>query len=188
MTEYGPAPKIHEAQDVILAAIRRGTSYESAAQSAGVSYRTLRRWLKRGEDELERVAERRGRRVKKREAAYVAFHQKFQQAKAQGELSLADVILTAAEGGDVIRETSITEIVRDGQVVEKRTAKTERTKAQDWRAAAFMLERRHGWTNRQENLDIEIDLADLDEDELERVATGENPVDVILDRFRKNRE
>lgn len=186
MAEYGPAPKIHDAQDVILAAIRRGTTYESAAQFAGVSYRTMRRWLKRGEEELERVGETKRRKVRKREAAYVAFYQKFQQAKAQGELTLADVILTAAQGGDVIRETSIVEIIRDGNVVEKRTTKTEKTKHQDWRAAAFMLERRHDWTNRQENLDIEIDLKDLDADELKRVANGDDPIQVILDRFRKS--
>ena len=182
MADVGAPSKLTEAQPAILLGLRRGVVLEDAARAGGVSYRTLRNWVLRGEAERERLAESSKARVRKAEAPYLAFLESYEQALAEGQLVLANAVKKAADGGQVIRETRVVQVVVDGQVVEEKKTSVEREIGPDWRAAAFMLERRFGWARRDRRELFDIDLDDMTDDELQRIANGEDPVAVIATR------
>jgi hypothetical protein len=169
------------AQPAILLGLRRGITLEDSARAGGVSYRTLRTWVLRGEAERERLSED-GATPLKEEAAYLAFLEQYEEAQAQGQMVLADIVRQAADGGATVRETRTTELVIKGQVVEARKTTVERESGADWRAAAFMLERRFGWGRQDRQELFSIDLEDLSDDELQRIANGEDPLAVVATR------
>jgi transposase len=178
----GPPSKLVQAQPAILLGLRRGLSLEDAAQSAGITYRTLRNWVRRGEVERDRLEEDSGAAPNKNEAPYLQFLEGYEEAKADGQLLLANVVKTAADGGHKIRETRITEVVVDGTVARKETQTIEREVGPDWKAAAFILERRYGWGRHDRQDHVDIDLEDFTAEELQRVINGEDPLQVISER------
>jgi hypothetical protein len=135
-------------QQIICAAIRRGLGYEPAARMAGIRYSTLRNWINRAEAELERLKKSRTR-LYASEKPFVEFLDELQRAEAEGENTNADIINDAARGGQQVTKTEKYE----KRIWDKKTGafvvieQTETTKietaAPDWRAAAFILERRH---------------------------------------------
>lgn len=135
-------------QQIICAAIRRGLGYEPAARMAGIRYTTLRNWINRAEAELERLKNPKTR-LKQSEKPYLDFLDELQRAEAEGENTNADIVGDAARGGQQItkKETHRKRLFDKKQgafvvVEETETTKIE-TAAPDWRAAAFILERRH---------------------------------------------
>lgn len=135
-------------QQIICAAIARGVGYEPAARLAGITYQAFRNWIKRAEAEIERLQTPRTR-PKASEQPYVEFFEAVQRAEAEGENTNADIVGEAARGGQTVTKTEkYQKRVFDKKsqsfvvVEETETTKTE-TAAPDWRAAAFILERRH---------------------------------------------
>lgn len=135
-------------QQIICAAIRRGLGYEPAARMAGITYRTFSRWRDRGLAEIERL-EKPKTRPKAAETIFVEFCQELQRAEAEGENTNADIISKMAEGGQqVTKKETYQKRVWDAKqkafvaIEESETTKVETT-LPDWRAAAFILERRH---------------------------------------------
>lgn len=172
-------------QQIICAAIRRGLGYEPAARLGGISYQAFRNWIKRAEAELERRDQPRAR-PRASEQPFIEFFEAVQRAEAEGENTNADIVNEAAAGGRTITKTEkyekrIWDKKTAGFVVveETETTKTE-TAAPDWRAAAFILERRHPdrW-GRQERREISgpgggpirtEDVGLTDEERLARIA------------------
>lgn len=138
-----------EVGDAIVSALEEGNYAKTAAEAAGVDESTYYKWLKRGEDELARVEEGRGRSVRKSEETFVQFFQSVTRARGNAEASAVEKIKDAGE--------------------------------EDWRAAAWFLERRYSsrWANTQrvevqvrEELEAALDKleASLDSDTFEAVA------------------
>lgn len=113
-----------EIQKEIINMVKAGNFLETAAAFAGVDVSTIRRWIKRGERELQRIDENSGGRAKirKAEQKYVEFCTAIKKAKAESEIR--DLLLI----GNAAKE--------------------------DWKAAAWRLERkypeRYGRTERHE--------------------------------------
>jgi len=183
MTELskGRPSLLTSAQPAVLLGLRRGLTLEDAARAGGVSYRTLRTWVLRGEAERERLAGE-GATPLKTEAPFLAFLEQYEEAQAQGQMVLADIVRQAADGGALVRETRTAEVIVDGKVVEARKTTIEREAAKDWKAAAFILERRFGWGRQDRQELFQIDMDDLSDDELQRIANGEDAFAVVATR------
>ncbi|MFE0058636.1 hypothetical protein [Streptomyces sp. NPDC059003] len=128
-----------EVENRILAASRSGIAVELAAESAGISSSTYRRWMARGRAEV--AAREEGQNPNRDEDAYVALFEKVRTARAMAAARAMANIRRVADGGITTKIT--TRKFRDpetGQIVEEITE--DRT-APDWRADAWYLERQH---------------------------------------------
>jgi hypothetical protein len=149
-------------EQIICAAIQRGLGYEQAARLADIQYYTLRRWKLRGEKELERVAADPKARIRKSEKPFCDFCEALQRAEAEGENTNADIVNEIARGGQTVTKTEFRQVknwdssANGGKggfiVTEEATVTKTETTLPDWRAAAFILERRHPdrWGRRTE--------------------------------------
>lgn len=181
----GRPSKIHEKGPEVLKAVRQGLYDRTAAGNAGIAERTLKYWLQRGREEAERLTKPRTR-PRKREAPYLAFYRQYVEARAEGELKLARIVWQEAEGGTKITETRTLEVTDpNGDLIKKEIAEVTKIKGADWRAAAFVLERRYGWGSRDQTVNLDIDFSQLTDQELEMIEAGEDPVNVIMARFAK---
>ena len=182
----GRPETIHAKSPAIIAAVRRGMTLKDAANGAGIHYQTLNRWVKRGEAEEIRLLESTRARPRKKEAPYIAFYRQYTEAKAQGELLLANVVFRSASGGGKVLETkTVTVTDEKGNVLKSERTTINKTLNPDWRAAAFALERRYGWSTKNQSLNIDLDFSQLTDEELVRIDQGEDPANVVMDRFRK---
>ena len=77
-----PTKLTPERQQQLLEALRAGCFYETACASAGVSYETVRSWMRRGEEDGE--------------GAYFEFLEAVEEAEAQLELELIGAWTEAA--------------------------------------------------------------------------------------------
>lgn len=111
-----------------------GESIESAARKAGISPRSYHAWIARGEDEEARLddAEEDGEHAEplESEAPYLLFLQETARALATFEAELVGDLKRVARGYELQQENRR----GDGGVYY--------TKAIDWRAAAWLLERK----------------------------------------------
>jgi len=125
----------------------------AACEYAGIAYSTLRNWINRAEEEIDRVSVSERRKIYKKEQEYVEFYFDYQEAIAESEFTLADVIKLAAEGGHTSTENSKRvkrELRKNPQnqnklelmIVEEVDIETVKVSLPDWRAALAMLERR----------------------------------------------
>ena len=73
-----PSKFNEERRERILEAARAGTTVEGCARAAGIHYRTLRRWLDRGEDETG--------------TAYAEFDEQFSTARSEAERDLVEAV------------------------------------------------------------------------------------------------
>lgn len=74
-------------EKLVLDAVTAGATLKIAAEAAGVSYDTLKKWIARGEHGHERPAYK----------EYVEFAQKVRQAQAKGEVGLIARVRKASE-------------------------------------------------------------------------------------------
>ena len=119
--------------------IKMGMSNQDAVNLAGISHTAFYNWLNRGEAELERVAAGSGRKIRKNEQPFVDFVEAIKSAIPARKQILIGRIQRAAQGGETITETY--KKYRKGVVVEERH--TTKTRAAEWQAAAWLLERLH---------------------------------------------
>jgi transposase-like protein len=85
-----PTVLTQEVHDAIVRALHVGAYIETAAAAAGIHKSTLYDWLKRGAREKRRAEKGNGKgnghRIRKAEAAYVAFSDAVKKAMAESEL------------------------------------------------------------------------------------------------------
>ncbi len=118
-------------QTRIIEALRSGMTEESAARTAGISPASYWAWKRRAEEALAAGDE------SESEQKYIAFRDAVARAWDEAHLVLAASVRQAGVPHDV---TTTTEVHRpDGRI--EVTTKTVRE--HDWRAAAWILERRH---------------------------------------------
>jgi hypothetical protein len=98
-------------------AVRDGASYRVAAKHAGVSERTFHRWMTRGQDEQERIEAAEAREASERSCCPRRAEKSFWQFWQRIEQADAEAQVRAA-------------------------AQISAAAAKDWRAAAWLLERR----------------------------------------------
>lgn len=141
-------------QQVFVNAIRQGLGYEPAASLAGIALSTFYNWRNRAQAELDRLEKHSRARVKKSERPFIEFLEAVQRAEAVGEQANADILNRAAEGGFEFTETKQTKVLdpATGAFVITEEVVTTKTTQPDWRAAAFILERRHPerWVKKQQ--------------------------------------
>jgi hypothetical protein len=134
---------------------------ETVADFIGLDRTTVRKWLKRGAKEHQRVSRNRRARIRKAEAPFVELFLVYKKALAEGLIydlgiikkAAADQVLTDASGAAVS--------VRSGQ----------------WQAAAWRAERRfpEQWGRKDTVVSSDVTQRELDaaiEGELERLANA----------------
>lgn len=110
-----PTKLTPDVQNIIISAIERGHTYESACGLAGIHYDTFNEWRKRGNEEIERLKNPRCK-LKEDEGPFV----EFSEALTRAEAGMVENALLAIDMG------ALGDGARPG----------------DWRAAAWKLERR----------------------------------------------
>lgn len=132
-----PTKLTPDVQNVLISAIARGHTYESACQLARISFQTFRTWLKRGEAESKRLENPRTRKdTDPADQLYLEFFEEITRAEAQ----MIDDALTAIDAG----------------------AYGDKNRPGDWRAAAWKAERRKpdDWGQRQK-ITLEFNAKEL---------------------------
>lgn len=81
-----PSKLTPDVQARIVAAVRAGNFLDVAARYAGVTYRTFRNWMVRGEQEEQRLTDPHAR-PRESEALYLHFFQEISQAEAEAEMA-----------------------------------------------------------------------------------------------------
>lgn len=84
-------------QEEITLMLKMGNYLETAAAYAGIDVGTIRRWMKRGKRELERVDAGKGRKIQQREEPYVDFCMVVEKAIAEGEVRHVQIIYNVAK-------------------------------------------------------------------------------------------
>lgn len=157
----GPIPTLTD--DVFKAVdgyLRTGVTIETACAAAGIKPGTYRSWIRRGREESERLEKTPRARVKKSEEIYLNFFNATLSTLAQIEARILGGIGESADGYDaevtveVYEQTEIIiqERLADGTLKEVERVKsddlrlierkTTRKRERDWRAGAWLLERR----------------------------------------------
>jgi hypothetical protein len=132
-----PSKLTPKVQNIVLEGIKLGLTYEKVANLANVSRVTLRNWFKTGQ--------------KAKSGPFFDFFNALQKAEAEGEMRNLEKIRQASLGGQKVVTSK--EIYRDNQLLEQIT--TTKKAAPDWRAAAWILERRYPerWGKNKLNID-----------------------------------
>lgn len=126
-------PEIVEA---ITAAMRAGASQVTCAERLGISEATVKRWLQRGRAALA-VDDDAADDPENTEQIYARLATEVPKATASAEVALSSLIVRSAQGGVEIENRRV--VHPDGTVETIR-----RVTPPDWRAAAFVLDRRMG--------------------------------------------
>jgi hypothetical protein len=126
-------------RDQLLEAIAYGATFTAAAEYAGIGERTYYRWARRAQEAEETLGE--AGELPDTEQPFWQFWQELKRAHARGQFANVRRIDRVAEGGYVVKTR--TRRMRDpgsGDLMEE----TETDLAPpDWRASAWILERRH---------------------------------------------
>ena len=124
----------------LLANLREGMTLQEAAESVGISYRTLRRWVKTGEDELQRVEENPKSKLKKALKTYTDFATQYRQARMERRKTLYQSSTLVALGGYRIKEKHTTEVYKNQQLISMIEINKEKEVGPDGQLALKLLQ------------------------------------------------
>lgn len=179
----GRPSEITAVAPTLLGYIADGLSLSDAASLSGITYRTLRRWVARGEAEVERVQNSsRKVNVHKRERPYVDFLKQYTEAMASHRQSLIQTAKLAAIGGYQLTETRTTIITKGGtpfqEVEEKKTKEVGPDGALALRLLQYEEQMRSREADSGQNkkddpkLDILSRIMEMEDDELEALLAN----------------
>lgn len=126
--------------DAIVSRIRLGLEYQSACDSAGICRQTLHEWRLKGARLRAQQTQGMLRNPTDDERALMDFLDNLERAEAEAEANRLAVISQAAQGGTKVRKTTIRYDSKGKQI--ERTV-IEETLKPEWKAAAWVLERRY---------------------------------------------
>ena len=173
--------------DALVDSVLHGLTFKDAAEKEGITDRVIRKWMKRGRDEDNRLQDNPKARPYKKEALYRAFYLKMEKAKAAAKGKVMRGWYKSATETAVIRETTIFQVLdpRTKQVTQESVKTTEKEIPPDWRAQQALMNNRYGMipTSR-----VMFNLEEMTDEELERVANGEDPFDVLQERLSHSGE
>ena len=131
--------------DTIAESIRAGVTYDVAAQSAGIHRSTIVAWRERGEADLETA----------QTAAAALDELKKAAPRDRAAIKAAKAELEAADSLFALFADELTRATAKGEATLVEAIRAHRYT--DWRAAAWLLERRHPerWA-RRDRLDVEV--------------------------------
>lgn len=137
----GQPSKILKYGSKVLSFLEQGYPIKRSVELAGVSYQTHRDWYTRGERGQNALDG--GGNPSSTEYIYIKYYNDFNAAQHSRRSLLADVIMSAAIGGEKIVETRRVQVTVDGQVVREEEQTTEKILPSDWRAALSYLKMMH---------------------------------------------
>lgn len=158
-----------ELQQKICDILAAGNYIDAVCDYVGISTSTFYNWTARGERGWKKDIDE----------GYVGFLDAVKKARSQSEISSVSRIRRAAMGEQVVKRKVVTR--PDGtQIVEETITPPE------WTADAWFLERSFPdrWGRRRVDVvNRDIDLSKLSTEQLDRIAAGEDPVQVILSGY-----
>ena len=150
MAKVGKIPMLTpEAHRIIVESVGQGSVYEIAAMRAGVTTRSVYKWLARG------------RKGGKANALYVQFVHALEKAKGDRALLSLARIGKAGQGGAVLQRVTKTTTNADGTTT---TIVTEKLAQPEWTADAWLMDRLHAKfyaSNNHETASLRKKLAEL---------------------------
>ena len=156
-----------DCQDIIVESLKLGLKVEDTINRAGISRETYFEWIRRGQANDGKV--------------YVDFADAVKNAEYDAKASRLERIKQAGIGGQTFEEKKITNRMIDGKIVKVEEINTTKQSTPNWQADAWLLERKYpdefGRKYQVENLNV--DLTKLTDEQLERIAKGENAAIVV---------
>lgn len=152
-----PSKLTPERQDRMEQLLRAGNRLMTACDEAGITHRTHRNWMIRGETEHERLTTTPNARPRKTEAPYLQYFQTIKRATALPEITNIALIQRAARGGTQTDTQTIETFYPDGSVKTRKVI--TKLEQPQWTAAAWWLERRmpHEY-GRRDTMKIEMEV------------------------------
>jgi hypothetical protein len=135
---HRPLALTTEIETRLLNNIAAGVPLEHAARAAGLSSSTYFRYMQRGEDAAARHAD--GEHLDDDDLRLMEFWERASRARSESVATSVVQIQRAAQGGYLLKE--VTKTYRDAATGQMVTEHEKSYAPVDWRAAAFLLERR----------------------------------------------
>ena len=136
-----PTKLTPELQEKIMSYLNSAVTIETACAACGIAARTYRAWLQHGREVQARLEEDPKARLKKDDTLYLEFLEASDEVLARVETRILAGINQSAQGYDVERTTEVYERDKKGNLV-LMERKTIREREKDWKAGAFLAERR----------------------------------------------
>ncbi len=155
-TNGRPSAFTDETKTKILTAIAAGNTLRTSAEYGGITYETLRAWLRKGDVGEEKFS---------------VFSAALKKAQADAEALSVGRIRQAAKGGAIIERTTITtERTSKSGMATTTTRTTERYSPPQWQADAWWLERTRDEWRRHDKVtrtNFNFDLENLTDEQFE---------------------
>lgn len=137
----GRPSEITAVSPTLLRYIEDGLTLQDAATGVGITYRTLRRWIERGETEIDRVENsERKLNIRKKHRPYVDFVIQYRDAQRVRRQNLHNAATLVAQGFYELEETQTKTVTQNGAVVQEEKIVKKKTVAPNGTLALRLLQ------------------------------------------------